>query len=49
MNMSYLPYTVTLRVKVRVMVFNFTFNNISVISRWSVLLVEGAGVLEEKQ
>ena len=26
--------------KVRVMVFNATFNNISVISRWSVLLME---------
>ena len=29
---------------VRVMVFNATFNNISVISWWSVLLVEEAGV-----
>jgi hypothetical protein len=27
------------------MVFNATFNNISVISRWSVLLVEETGVL----
>ena len=26
--------------RIRVMVFNVTFNNISVISRWSVLLVE---------
>jgi len=29
------------------MVFNATFNNISVISWWSVLLVEEAGVLGE--
>jgi hypothetical protein len=29
---------------VRVMVFNATFNNISVISWWSVLLVEETGV-----
>jgi hypothetical protein len=33
--------------RVRVMVFNTTFNNISVISWWSVLLVEETGVLEE--
>jgi len=32
------------RVRVRVRVFNFTFNNISVISWWSVLLVEETGV-----
>jgi len=32
---------------VRVMVFNATFNNISVISWWSVLLVEETGVLRE--
>jgi hypothetical protein len=32
------------RVRVRVMVFNATFNNISVISWWSVLLVEETGV-----
>jgi hypothetical protein len=32
---------------VRVMVFNDTFNNISVISRWSVLLVEEIGVPRE--
>ena len=32
------------RVMVRVMVFNATFNNISVISWWSVLLVEETGV-----
>jgi len=29
------------------MVFNATFNNISVISWWSVLLVEETGVSEE--
>ena len=29
---------------VKVMVFNATFNNISVISWWSVLLVEDTGV-----
>ena len=28
-------------------VFNATYNNISIISRWSVLLVEGTGVPEE--
>jgi hypothetical protein len=33
-----------LRVRVRVMVFTTTFNNISVISWWSVLLVEETGV-----
>jgi hypothetical protein len=32
---------------VRVMVVNATFNNISVISWWSVLLVEGTGVPRE--
>jgi hypothetical protein len=32
---------------VRVMVFNTTFNNISVISWWSVLLVEETGVSGE--
>jgi hypothetical protein len=31
-------------VRVRVMVFNATFNNISVSSWWSVLLVEEAGI-----
>jgi hypothetical protein len=31
----------------RVMVFNATFNNVSVISWWSVLLVEEIGVPEE--
>jgi hypothetical protein len=31
------------RVRVRVMVFNSTFNNISVISWWSELLVEETG------
>jgi hypothetical protein len=35
-------------VKVRVIVFNATFNNISVISRRSVLLVEEAGGHREK-
>jgi hypothetical protein len=34
--------------RVRVMVFNATFNNISVISRWSVLLVEETGVPGKK-
>ena len=34
-------------VKVRVIVFNATFNNISVISRQSVLLVEETGVPRE--
>jgi hypothetical protein len=32
---------------VRVMVFNATFNNISVILWWSVLLVDETGVPEE--
>ena len=31
------------------MVFNATFNNISVISLWSVLLVEETGVPRENQ
>jgi hypothetical protein len=31
----------------RIMVFNATFNNISVISWWSVLLMEENGVPEE--
>ena len=35
------------RFRVRVMVFNATFNRISVISRGSVLLVEETGVLGE--
>ena len=35
------------KVRVRVMVFNATFNNISVISWQSVLLVEVTGVLTE--
>ena len=35
------------RVRVRVMVFNATGNNISVISWWSVLLVEETGVPRE--
>ena len=35
-------------IRVRVMVFNTTFNNISVISWWSVLLVEKNGVPGKK-
>jgi hypothetical protein len=35
------------RVRVTVIVFNATFNNISAISWWSVLLVEETGVPEE--
>jgi hypothetical protein len=31
------------QIRVRVMVFNVTFNNISAISWWSVLLVEETG------
>ena len=34
---------------VRVMVFNATFNNISAISRWSVLFVVETRVLQENQ
>jgi len=34
-------------VRVRVIVFNANFNNISVISWWSVLLVEDMGLPEE--
>jgi hypothetical protein len=34
---------------VRVMVLNATFNNISVVSQWSVLLVEETGVHGENQ
>ena len=36
--------TIRLGVRVRVMVFNATFNNISVVSLRSVLLVEETGV-----
>jgi len=36
-----------MRVRISVMVFNATFNNISVISWWSVLLVEETGVPRE--
>jgi hypothetical protein len=36
------------RLRVRVMVFNTTFNNISVVSWQSVLLVEETGVSEKK-
>jgi hypothetical protein len=35
--------------RVRVMVFNATFNNLSVILWWSVLLVEETGVPEEEE
>jgi hypothetical protein len=43
--MSYLPYFKSDTIfRVRVMVFNATFNNISVISWWSVLFVEETGV-----
>jgi hypothetical protein len=35
------------RVRIMAMVFNATFNNISVISWWSVLLVEETGVSGE--
>jgi len=34
-------------VRVRVMVFNATFNNMSVISWWSVLLLEETGMSGE--
>jgi hypothetical protein len=37
----------TLKVRVIVMVFNTTFNNISVISWWSVLLMEETSIPEE--
>jgi hypothetical protein len=37
------------QVRFRFMVFNDTFNNISVISWWSVLLVEVTGVPGENQ
>jgi hypothetical protein len=37
----------TIRIKVRVMVFNATFNNISVILWLSALLVEETGVPRE--
>jgi hypothetical protein len=33
--------------RIRVMVFNATFNNISVMSSWSVLLVEETGIPRE--
>jgi len=35
------------KIRVRVMVFNVTFNNVSVTSWWSVLLVEETGVPRE--
>ena len=37
-------YWATIRIRVRAMMFNATFNNISVISWWAVLLVEESGV-----
>jgi hypothetical protein len=37
----------SLIVRVRVIVFNAPFNNISVLSWWSVLMVEETGVLGE--
>ena len=41
----FLPFNLKItRVKVRVMVFNATFNNISIISWRSVLLVKETGV-----
>jgi hypothetical protein len=36
-------------VEARVMMFNTTFNNISAIAWWSVLLVEGTGIPGEKK
>ena len=38
-----------MRVRVRVMLFKATFNNISFISWWSVLLVEETGAPGENQ
>jgi hypothetical protein len=40
---QYVVFVIVLR-RVRVIVFNATFNNISVISWWSVLLVEETGI-----
>ena len=37
----------TMVLRLRSMVFNVTFNNISVISWWSVLLVEETGIPRE--
>jgi hypothetical protein len=42
-------YVLLEKVRVRVIVFNATFNNISAISWRSVLLVEETGVSEENQ
>jgi hypothetical protein len=39
--------TINVVCRVRVMVFNATFSNISVISWWSVLLVDETGVHEK--
>jgi hypothetical protein len=41
---SYPTQSMKYRIRVRVMVLNATFNNISVISSWSVLLVEETGL-----
>jgi hypothetical protein len=42
------PKLTIVEVRVRVRVFNGTFNNFSIISWWSVLLVEETGVPREK-
>ena len=53
---SYLPFIIIFlklflfdinKIRIRVMVLNAPFNNISVISWWSVLLVEETGVPRE--
>jgi hypothetical protein len=41
---TYSEGSILLRKRVRVMVFNTTFNTISVISWWRVLLMEETGV-----
>ena len=41
---SFTKHEINQYFRVRVMVFNATFNNISIISWWSVLLVEETGV-----
>jgi len=43
-NFSKKKHTYIIGLRVRVMVFSATFNNISVISLWLVLLVERSGV-----
>jgi hypothetical protein len=42
------PKLTIVEVRVRVRVFNGTFNNFSIILWWSVLLVEETGVPREK-